>query len=242
MRPFFPALQGPGRAISRVCYDAGMRVSRALPILALVLLGISGCRDKPQAPAGPMGPQVSSAAAQEQALAAFQELGRELKRELEEALAQGGPGAAVAVCQQTAPEIAARISKERGFALGRSSHKLRNPANAPASEVDGYLRAHRDKPAAQAPVQVIEGTDQWTVVAPIPTQPLCLTCHGASDSLSPELKEALGRSYPKDTATGFQQGDLRGVFWARIPKQSLEQAFPGSLPLEGPSSRKIKTH
>jgi hypothetical protein len=81
------------------------------------------------------------------------------------------------------------------------------------------------------------------VIAPIPTLPLCLTCHGDPKSFSPELKEALGKHYPADQATGFKDGDLRGVFWARVPRApSAEAPVSGSAPITGASSRKIKTH
>jgi hypothetical protein len=44
----------------------------------------------------------------------------------------------------------------------------------------------------------------------IPTDALCLTCHGAT--LAPELAAAIARDYPADAATGFAQGQLRGAF------------------------------
>ena len=53
-------------------------------------------------------------------------------------------------------------------------------------------------------------------VEPIVTQPLCLTCHG--DVQDPALAARIKDEYPEDEATGFQPGDLRGVFWVTYPE------------------------
>ena len=52
-------------------------------------------------------------------------------------------------------------------------------------------------------------------VEPILTQPLCLTCHG--DVQDPALLERIKADYPEDRATGFEAGELRGVFWIEYP-------------------------
>jgi len=44
----------------------------------------------------------------------------------------------------------------------------------------------------------------------IPTQAMCLACHG--ESLSQELQAVLHERYPEDQATGFKEGDIRGAF------------------------------
>jgi hypothetical protein len=174
---------------------------------------------------------------------AFEAFGKELKGELLAALEKGGPALAVEVCSQKAPQIATTLSEQRGFTLGRSSHRLRNSQNEPSEEIRSYLKEHAEQPASQSPVEVFDEESGWLVIAPIPAQPLCLTCHGDPQTFSPELKEALGKHYPADQATGFEDGDLRGVFWARVPKaQSDKVPVSGSVPISGASSRKIKTH
>ncbi len=52
--------------------------------------------------------------------------------------------------------------------------------------------------------------------APIPVEGPCLTCHGARESLAPELRQALARRYPEDAAVGYAVGDLRGLVWAEV--------------------------
>ena len=51
-------------------------------------------------------------------------------------------------------------------------------------------------------------------VEPIVAQPLCLTCHGKA--ISEATRAALAERYPDDKATGFEKGDLRGLFWVEF--------------------------
>ena len=161
-------------------------------------------------------PQLSEQQATQMALNAFQTFGGRLKMQLKEAMAAGGPVEAVTVCRDAAPQFLTETTSEVGFELGRSSHKLRNPENAPKEAVATYLEKYSDS-GAKAPVEATKTGETWTVIAPIVTQPVCLTCHGDTAHFSPELDQALGESYPEDEATGFQAGDLRGVFWAQVP-------------------------
>jgi hypothetical protein len=40
---------------------------------------------------------------------------------------------------------------------------------------------------------------------------MCLACHG--QTLAPGVAEVLAREYPRDAATGFSAGQLRGAFY-----------------------------
>lgn len=44
----------------------------------------------------------------------------------------------------------------------------------------------------------------------IPTQALCLGCHG--DNLNEDVKAELKLRYPSDQDVGFKEGDIRGAF------------------------------
>ncbi len=46
---------------------------------------------------------------------------------------------------------------------------------------------------------------------------LCVTCHGPTDALAPDVKQVLATRYPGDQATGYALGDLRGIAWAELP-------------------------
>jgi len=139
---------------------------------------------------------------------------RDLKQALQKGLAEG-PVAAVEVCQLRAPEIAASYSKS-GVEIGRSSHRLRNPANAPRDWMLPIIDAYLAQPDDAGPRVVELADDRVGYAEPIKTQPLCLACHGSS--LAPQLAEAIKARYPEDRATGFAEGELRGIFWAEFPQ------------------------
>ena len=67
----------------------------------------------------------------EEAKGMMQKFGGALKAELSAAINDGGPVKAIAVCSARAPEIAEDMPGDSGWIIGRSSHRLRNPDNAP---------------------------------------------------------------------------------------------------------------
>lgn len=139
------------------------------------------------------------------------------KQQLKQALLDGlaeGPDSAVAACKVEAPRIAAELSVD-GVALGRSSHKLRNPENAGPDWVAPILDAYVATTGDLAPRSVSLPEGRFGYVEPIVIQPLCLTCHG--DVQDPALLEQIETDYPQDRATGFALGELRGVFWVEYP-------------------------
>jgi hypothetical protein len=154
------------------------------------------------------------------------QLGSRLKTELTTAIAAGGPVAAINVCHTRAPEIAAQLSQESGAKVGRTALRVRNPANAPDGierDVLEQFSAELSSGKPQGPLEAVFEIDRGGQVErrymrAIPTDALCLTCHGPS--LAPEVAAAIARDYPGDQATGFQQGQLRGAFvvtWAPSP-------------------------
>jgi hypothetical protein len=139
------------------------------------------------------------------------------KQQLKQALQQGmtdGPDAAVDVCHLEAPAIAQSLTTD-DIRLGRSSHKLRNPANAPSDWMDQVINTYLDAPEAQQPVVLSIADGRFGYAEPITTQPLCLTCHG--ENIAPAIQAQITEFYPNDQATGFRVGELRGIFWAEFP-------------------------
>lgn len=135
------------------------------------------------------------------------------KTTLKQALMEGmqkGPPTAIEVCSDKAPAIARDLSTE-GVTMGRSSHRLRNPDNAPpvwlAPILDDYVSGDTD---LQPQLVELEG-GRHGYAEPIVMQPLCLTCHGTE--LSPDIAARIEALYPDDQATGFSDGEFRGVFW-----------------------------
>ena len=141
------------------------------------------------------------------------------KQQLKQALLAGlaqGPDKAIAACKVEAPRIAAELSTD-GIVIGRSSHRLRNPANEAPAWVAPVLDAYVATPGDLEPVGVSLPGGRAGYVEPIRMQPLCLTCHG--DVKDPVLLERIEADYPQDRATGFEAGELRGVFWIEYPEE-----------------------
>lgn len=133
---------------------------------------------------------------------------------------QQGPEAAIEICSDKAPGIARGLSTD-GVVMGRSSHKLRNPANtAPDWAVAAIeilanrgIRADEVPVTASAQIDLDDGRHGYAEAIFI--QPLCLSCHGTE--LSPEIESQIEALYPEDAATGFSDGDFRGIFWVEFP-------------------------
>ena len=137
------------------------------------------------------------------------------KQNLKSALVKGmesGPVAAISACNTEAPMIAGELSVN-GVAMGRSSHKLRNPGNV-APEWAAPILAAYAAGTQTAPVAVEYAKDKYGYIEPIVTQPICLSCHGTV--LHPDIAARINELYPSDEATGFSEGDFRGVFWVEF--------------------------
>ena len=145
---------------------------------------------------------------------ALQPLKRELRSALMGALEEGGPERAIEVCQLRAPEIA-RLTSTGGAVLGRTSHRLRNPANAPEAWMSVFLDEYLANPDDNRPRAVRLASGEIGYVEPIRMKGLCTQCHG--DRIKPDVKARLRALYPEDRATGFKRDELRGMFWVKLP-------------------------
>lgn len=149
----------------------------------------------------------------ERGAAVVQPFKQRLLAALTEALASGGPEKAIEVCRVWAPELAREAGSEQAE-VGRTSLRLRNPANAPRPWMEPILSAWASDPAAAKPRAVRLPSGAIGYAEPILTAPMCLACHG--ESLEPAVAAKLAASYPSDRATGFRAGDLRGAFWVEL--------------------------
>ncbi len=146
----------------------------------------------------------------ESALAPFK---AELARTLAGALARG-PDDAIDACATRAPELARAASKD-GVQLGRASDRRRNPGNTvpswASSAVADLARAPRDGEHRVVPLP----GGRAGYVETITVKAMCLTCHG--EAVSAPIAARIAARYPDDAATGFREGDMRGVFWVELP-------------------------
>lgn len=184
----------------------------AMQILAGLALAVSACADG-SAPAPP---------AAEQATAVLARFKQDLQSALRAGLEQG-PEQAVSVCRERAPAIARSLSID-GVVVGRSSHRLRNPDNRAPAWVAPVIEAWLEDGAAREPQSVALDDGRAGYVEPIFMQPLCTTCHGRQ--IPAALAARIASEYPLDRATGFEVGDLRGVFWVELPAAADGNAVP----------------
>lgn len=130
------------------------------------------------------------------------------------AIEKDGVDAGIAVCHEKAPEIAAEVSAESGWEIGRTSLKARNPDNVPnewESMVLEQFEGRKDAGEDIATLEYIEFTpDMIHYMKAIPTGEMCVMCHGKD--IAPEIQAKLDKYYPDDEATGFEVGDIRGAF------------------------------
>ena len=157
----------------------------------------------------------------EKARNALQPLKEQLVDALTGALEEGGPENAIAVCRDEAPRIAAELSVG-GVRMGRTSHKLRNPDNAPQPWVEPLLATYLEDPENPEPRAVRLDNSTIGYVEPIYAMSFCLSCHGPS--IEPALQETIRSLYPEDQATGFRMNELRGLFWVTLPIEARTDA------------------
>jgi len=156
--------------------------------------------------------ETPSDAAKAKMLEAKEALFTTLSGRLMEAMGSEGPAAAIAVCQQEAPQIAAAVSEEQGLQIGRTGVRLRNPNNVPPAWAEPLVNSRTDTPAF---VKLSNGDAAALLPIKLPAQ--CLMCHGPEEQIAPDVQAQLAKLYPNDQATGFKEGELRGWLWVELP-------------------------
>jgi anthranilate phosphoribosyltransferase len=138
---------------------------------------------------------------------------------LTQAIDKSGPEGAIAVCRDEAPKLAKAASEQTGWTIRRVSLRERNPKAVPdAWESAGLEDFDRRAAAGESPatlekaeVVVENGQTLQRYMRALPTQALCLSCHGPAASLSPAVTAQLHALYPADKAVGYRVGDIRGA-------------------------------
>ena len=141
-----------------------------------------------------------------------------LRQELDNALSQGGPAFAINSCHIDLAGFSARLGKQSHVALGRTSDRLRNPANAAPPWAAPLVSAYAGHSTKEIQGFAVDLGDAVGVLRPIAQREMCNACHGTAETLDPAARAAITSRYPADRATGFKEGDIRGWFWAEVPK------------------------
>lgn len=165
-------------------------------------------------------PDVIKPEVQKKLLAAKDALFTKLSGKLMQTMAEQGPVAAIAVCNQEAPKIAATVSEEHNVQIGRIGVRLRNPKNAAPQWAEEWVAAKTDTPKF---LTLADG--KQAALLPIKLQATCLMCHGPKEQIAAEVLSELAKLYPEDQATGFHEGELRGWFWI-VANDARQDNFP----------------
>jgi hypothetical protein len=142
--------------------------------------------------------------------------GQKLSSTLMEKIQEGGIRQAVGFCHQSALPITQEMSARHGAEIKRTSLKFRNPENAPNEVEVAVLNQFADRLSrgdSLIPVVQLEADGRPHYYAPILAQKKCLMCHGElNKELSVTVDSIIKSRYPGDLATGYQEGDLRGMW------------------------------
>ena len=162
-----------------------------------------------------------------QSRSAIQPLAKQLKVALQGAMKTGGPIKALSICNTQAPVITQNITKHNNLSkpnitVSRTSLKYRNASNAPDLWEKKVLTLFQQALAAGKNIKHLEfsetvSTDQGDVfrfMKAIPTQKMCLACHG--QNITSEVQKQINLLYPQDNAVGFKAGDIRGAFSTKL--------------------------
>ncbi len=140
----------------------------------------------------------------------------ELTRTIQDAIHDGGPAGAVAVCRRAVPELEARYSLPPGIEVKLTALQCWDPHNLPdgweKKGLENFLE-RRQQGAILAGLEysepvVLEGKRAFRYLRALPTGSLCLKCHG--ERLAPKVKKALRRYYFGSGGSGCRLAELRG--------------------------------
>jgi len=143
--------------------------------------------------------------------ATVHELGSNLMKHMK----SGGPKEAIPFCNTNANSLTNGIAKKFDVTIKRTSHKIRNEKNSPnANEqkvLDQYL-SQISKGEPLKPKVTKENDGKVHFYAPMKLQAKCLACHGeVGKQVSQETNTLIKSLYPNDKATGFKDGEFRGI-------------------------------
>jgi len=136
---------------------------------------------------------------------------------------KSGHAGAMVVCREKAPQMAKALSEQTGWAIRRVSLKNRNSKAAPDAWEKTVLEdfdrraAAGEKPTGLEAGAVVEldGKKYYRYMKALPTQDLCLNCHGMPDRIDAEVKAKLKELYPEDKAIGYGPAEIRGAITVR---------------------------
>ena len=177
------------------------------------------------APVAPAQDRVPKKAVEESRSVALQ-VSREHRSQLLRELQLSGPLRSLLMCKYSCPEITLSLSRKTGWNISMVSLKPRNPADMADAWEQQVLSDFNHRVARGEKAEALEYAEivsepqgkYFRYAKAIPVEPLCLTCHGAPDTLPEAVKAQLAIDYPFDKATGYSMGQVYGIVSIKRPQ------------------------
>lgn len=121
---------------------------------------------------------------------------------------------ALAFCNIQAMPLTASMSAKYNATIKRVSDKNRNPNNKANAEELVYIEQFKKQLADKKepkPVMVDKG-ETIQFYYPIPTNTMCLQCHGKPNDINPAVRAKTLKLYPNDLAIGYGENEVRGIW------------------------------
>lgn len=141
-----------------------------------------------------------------------------LMKNVSTAIQEKGVAGAVDFCNINAMPLTDSLSTLNAVNIQRISEKNRNPNNAIVSELDKSALEQikimlKDTSISTKHLIVQESGNVYYYKAIPLGMPTCISCHGnTTTDITPETLKVIQTKYPTDKATGYQLGELRGLW------------------------------
>jgi len=135
-----------------------------------------------------------------------------LGKNLMGAIQTNGTMHALEFCNSQAIPLTDSMSTHYNATIKRVSDKNRNPNNKANAEELQYIEQYKSDLIAKRESKpiVIEKGSQVQFYYPIPTNTMCLQCHGKQ--IRPEVQRQTLKLYPNDLAVGYGENEVRGIW------------------------------
>jgi nitrate reductase cytochrome c-type subunit len=145
------------------------------------------------------------------ALSTKAQLGKNLLKAIQE---QGTVGA-IEFCKLEAMKLTDSMSVMHNAIINRVSDKARNPKNSANAKELSHIRTFKASVKTDSEINpIVEEVDGVVnFYYPIMTNTMCLQCHGTpNEQIADETFQVLHKLYPEDKATGYDVGQVRGIW------------------------------
>ena len=149
----------------------------------------------------------------------------QLGKNLMKAIQDKGTVGAVEFCNIEAMKLTDSMSVMHNAIIKRVSDKPRNPKNMANAKELGHIAAFKELVKAESDIDPIveEINGEVNFYYPITTNTTCLQCHGTpNEQITAMTFNALNKLYPEDKATGYDVGQVRGIWSINFEASSIK--------------------